>query len=185
LRLATAEEAAAYDLISAEADEAVRKFSERDKQEKTYHDATPSPEVLEQMMHIQERTSKIKRPRRSILKDSRSVPKRRGRPRKVHVRDMDEELPEEVVEEQSIPQLAERLAADQVPIPSDSDDLMTGEQKQAYEELAEPDYSSPRRTKSRREAREELQALDGVYAPQVLSGEMRVALLIRRAESEV
>jgi len=40
-------------------------------------------------------------------------------------------------------------------------------------------------TKSRRETREELQALEGVYAPQVLSEERRVALLIRRAESEV
>jgi hypothetical protein len=62
---------------------------------------------------------------------------------------MDEEIPEET--EQAVPQIEERLAPDQVPIPSDSDDLMTGEQKQAYEELAEPDYSSPRRTKNRRE----------------------------------
>jgi hypothetical protein len=40
-------------------------------------------------------------------------------------------------------------------------------------------------TKSRREARYELQCLEGIYTPQVLSQERRVALLIHRAESEV
>jgi hypothetical protein len=40
-------------------------------------------------------------------------------------------------------------------------------------------------TKRRRDARDELQALEGIYAPQVLSEERRVALLIKRTESEV